>query len=137
MSDYTKIILLFDESLPETARGELGDLLESSGWVAASDNDTCFVCRARADDLDKIEQRARKSIEFAAFSAGLTGRFPFVMQVGDNEPYALSARVGGLKTGPVKRNSGLNFATERVPNRPPQLPKELRSPSVTQLKTAF
>jgi hypothetical protein len=137
MSDHTKIILLFDESLPEAVRRELGGLLESAGWVAASDNETCFVCRAKADDMDKIERRVRKSIEFAAFTAGQTGRFPFVLQVGESEPYALSARVGGLKTEPVKRNSGLDFATERIPGSQAQLPRELQSPGITQLKTAF
>jgi hypothetical protein len=135
MSERIRVILMLDQSLPEVARSELGTLLEDSGWAPASDNETVFVCRARTDRLDKVEQRVRKSIEFAAFTAGQTGRFPFVLKVGEGEPKALTARVGGTETAVVKaRSSGLNFATERLPA---QLPSDLRSPSLTQLKTAF
>jgi hypothetical protein len=134
MSERIRVILLLDQSLPEAARAELGALLEDSGWASASDDETVFVCRARMDKLEIVEQRVRKSIEFAAFTAGQTGRFPFVLKVGDGEPRALVARVGE-KTAVVKaRSSGLDFATERLPA---QLPRDLRSPSLTQLKTAF
>src|SRR5688572_15686850 len=137
MSERIRIILMFGSSLPEPVRSELGALLEDSGWVPASDNETVFVCRAQADDLEKIKRRVRKSIEFAAFTAGQTGRFPFVLKIGDAEPVALVAQVGGAKTAPVKaRSSGLDFATERIANQA-TVPKELQSPSVTQLKTAF
>jgi hypothetical protein len=137
MSDRVRVILMFDQNLAESVRSELGALLEDAGWAAASDNDSCFICRAQTDAAVKVERRVRKSIEFAAFTAGQTGRFPFVLKIGDAEPVTMVAQVGGAKTEPIKaRSSGLDFATERIPNQA-TLPKELQSPSVTQLKTAF
>jgi hypothetical protein len=138
MSERIRVFLMFDNRLPEPVRAELGSFLEDAGWVPASDDETCFVCRAQADDLQKIERRVRKSIEFAAFTSGQNGTFPFVLKIGDAEPMLAVARVGGLKTEPVKaRASGLDFATERIPGGGTDLPRELQGPSVTQLKTAF
>ena len=138
MSERVRVFLMFDDRLPQIVRAELGSFLEDAGWVSASDDESCFVCRAQADDLEKIERRVRKSIEFAAFTAGQKGTFPFVLKVGDAEPVVAAARIGGLKTEPIRaRASGLDFATERIPGGATQLPREFREPDVTQLKTAF
>ena len=136
-TERIRVILMLHGSLAKEVRDELGALLLGAGWTAASDDATCYVCRAQPDDLAKMEHRVRKSIEFAAFTSGHTGRFPFVLKIGESDPKALAARIGGVKTEPVKRNSGLDFATERIADSRPALPKELRSPNVTQLKTAI
>jgi len=140
MNSRIRIILLLDHAMPEELRRELGEILTGAAWTAASDDNTTFVCRARPDDLAKVKRQVRKTIEFAAFTAGQTGRISFILKAGDEEPVALSVSVGlpGTMTRPVKaRAGGLDFATERVPGGSTSLPANLQSGTMTQLKTAF
>lgn len=139
MSDRVRVVLAVEDNLPESIRVELDASLEAAGWFAASDDFTCWVCKAKSDQMDEIEHRVRKMMEFAAFNAGVDGRLPFCLKVGEGAPKVSAVRIGsgGEKTKPVvARNSHTDFATERVPNGgAAQLPSTLSLP--TQLKTAF
>ncbi|MCA8913339.1 MAG: hypothetical protein KDB82_16695 [Planctomycetes bacterium] len=140
MSPRTRVILALNQGYPISARVQIGEALEMSGWVPAGDNHDCWICRAREDEIDEIERRVRKIIEFAAFTGGLEGRLAFALKVGGHEPRSCAVRIGsgGMKTKPVPEKSrGLDFATKSVPGGPPRLPGDTSCPGVTQLKTAF
>ena len=136
-----RIVLAVDESLPQEVRADVAESLEASGWVPASDGYDCWICRARIDEVEKIERRVRKVFEFAAFTAGFEGRVTFALKLGELNPRTCSMRIGdgGMKTKPiVARNSGADFATERVPNGgASRLPESVNLPNLTSLKTAF
>lgn len=147
MSDHTtnptrvRVILAVEHEFPPGVRLEIGESLEMAGWVPAGDNNDCWICRARVDEADRIERQVRKILEFAAFTAGLEGRLPFALKMGELPPRSCAVRLGsgGMKTKllPV-RGSGVDFATEKVPNGGIQrLAHGAGIPGVTQLKTAF
>lgn len=139
MSERVRVVLAVEESLSEAIRVELDSSLEAAGWFSASDDYTCWVCKAKTDRADQLERRVRKMMEFAAFSAGVDGRLTFALKIGEGLPKVSAIRVGlgGMKTKPVlARTSHSDFATERVPNGgAARLPDSLSLP--TQLKTAF
>jgi hypothetical protein len=140
MSLRTRIILALNQGYPIGVRVEIGEALEMSGWVPAGDNHDCWICRAREDEIDEIERRVRKIIEFAAFTVGIAGRLAFALKVGSHEPRSCAVRIGsgGMKTKPVPAKSrGLEFATKDVPGGPTRMPGDTSCPGVTQLKTAF
>lgn len=136
-----RVVLAVDNTLPEQIRADIDESLEAAGWIPASDDFDCWVCRARVDEIERIERRVRKVFEFAAFTAGFSGRVSFALKLGELNPRTCVLRLGdgGMKTKPVvARNSGVDFATERVPNGGAnRLPHGMDLPGVTQLKTAF
>lgn len=136
-----RVILAVEHEFPEAARLEIGESLESAGWVPVGDSNDCWLCRARVDEADHIERQVRKILEFAAFTAGLQGRFPFALKMGDLPPRSCAVRLGsgGMKTKSVPaRSAGVDFATEKVPNGGiGRLASGTNIPGVTQLKTAF
>ena len=139
MSERVRVVLAVDEHLSEAIRVELDASLEAAGWFAASDDYTCWVCKAKSQDTEELERRVRKMMEFAAFSAGVDGRLPFALKLGEASPKVSSVRVGsgGMKTKPVvPRCSHSDFGTEKIPNGGAgRLPDSISLP--TQLKTAF
>lgn len=140
MSNRVRVIMALNEGVAGMVRFSIGEALESAGWVPAGDNEDCWICRAREDEIDQIERRVRKIIEFAGFTAEIEGRLSFVLKVGTSEPRSCAVRIGsgGLKTKPIPEKSrGLDFATKNVPGGPVRMPGETNCPGVTQLKTAF
>jgi len=141
MSERVRVVLAVEQTLPESVRVELDSSLEGAGWFSASEDYTCWVCRAKVYETADLERQVNKMMEFAAFNAGVEGRLSFALKVGEGSPKVCSTRVGsgGLKTRPVlPKSTGLNFATERVPNAGiSQMPSSTNLPGVTQLKTAF
>lgn len=139
MSERVRVVLAVEESIAEAIRCELDSSLEAAGWFAASDDYTCWVCKAKTDQTEEIERRVRKMMEFAAFNAGVDGRLTFALKIGESSPKVSAVRVGfgGEKTKPIiPRCSHSDFATERVPNGgAARLPSSISLP--TQLKTAF
>lgn len=138
MSERVRVILAVEESISEAIRVDLDASLEAAGWFSASDDYTCWVCKAKADQTDEIERVVRKMMEFAAFNAGVEGRLTFCLKIGESSPKVSAVRVGfgGEKTKPIVPRAVSEFSTERVPNGgAARLPDSLSLP--TQLKTAF
>ncbi|MBZ0136270.1 MAG: hypothetical protein K8I27_07855 [Planctomycetes bacterium] len=139
MSERIRVVLAVDEALPEPVRVELDSSLEAAGWFSASDDYTCWVCKARGYEFDEVERQVRKMLEFAAFNAGIEGRLTFALKLGESTPKVSALRVGsgGLKTKPVApRALKSEFSTERVSDGGmSHLPAPASLP--TQLKTAF
>lgn len=140
-SSRVRVILAVEHEFPEAVRLEIGESLEMAGWVPVGDSNDCWLCRARVDEVDRIERQVRKILEFAAFTAGLNGRLPFALKMGNLPPRACAVRLGsgGMKTKSVpQRSSGVDFATEKVPNGGiGRLASGTNLPGLTQLKTAF
>jgi hypothetical protein len=140
-SARVRVILAVEHEFPESVRLEIGESLESAGWVPIGGSNDCWLCRARVDEADRIERQVRKILEFAAFTAGLQGRLPFALKMGELPPRSCAVRLGsgGMKTRSVPaRSSGVDFATEKVPNGGiDRLASGTNIPGFTQLKTAF
>lgn len=140
-SPRVRVVLAVDHELPEDVRVDIDESLGAAGWIPASNEFDCWVCRARVDEVEKIERRVRKVFEFAAFTAGFEGQVTFALKLGELNPRSCSIHLGGggLKTKVLpQRNSGVDFATERVPNGGAnRLPRSMDLPEVTSLKTAF
>jgi hypothetical protein len=136
-----RVVLAVDETVPEEVRADIDESLEAAGWMPASDRYDCWVCRARIDEIEKIERRVRKVFEFAAFTAGFSGRITFALKLGELSPRSCELHLGdgGRRTRHVvARNSGVDFATERVPNGGVScIPSGTQLPEVTSMKTAF
>ncbi|MCA8935760.1 MAG: hypothetical protein KDB68_06095 [Planctomycetes bacterium] len=140
MSTRARVIMALSQGYPEEVRFDIGETLESAGWVPTGDNHDCWMCRAQKDEIDEIERKVRKIIEFAAFTVGVEGRLSFVMKVDSDEPRTCAVRIGsgGIKTKPIPEKSrGLDFATKNVPGGSTEKPNGKDFPGVTQLKTAF
>ncbi len=135
----TRVILAIDKSLDANLRSELRENLEDVGWVPIGDNDDMWKCGSSTDDMNEIERRIRKAIEFAAFTSGVAGEFGFAVKVGTQPTQSFKVHIGtgGRSTKVVpKRRSGLDFATEKVASVGP-MPSNTQHPEGTQLKTAF
>ncbi|MCZ7605258.1 MAG: hypothetical protein M5U25_04145 [Planctomycetota bacterium] len=136
-----RVILAVEHDFPENVRREIGESLELVGWVPVGESYDCWLCRARLDEAERIERQVRKILEFAAFTAGLQGRLPFALKMGDLAPRSSAVRLGsgGMKTKSVpQRSSGVDFATEKIPNGGiERLAHGPNLPGLTQLKTAF
>lgn len=136
----TRVILAIDKSLDPALRAELRENLEDLGWVPIGDNDDMWKCGSRTDDMSEIERRIRKVIEFAAFTAGVEGDFGFAVKLGTQptRSFHISLRETERNTRRVvaKRQSGLEFSTEKIPSVGP-MPSNTEHPGGTQLKTAF
>ena len=109
MSERVRVVLAVEHTLPESVRVELDSSLEGAGWFSASEDYTCWVCRAKIYETVELERQVNKMMEFAAFNAGVEGRLSFALKVGEGSPKVCSTRVGngGLKTRPVLPKSKL------------------------------
>jgi hypothetical protein len=140
MSTRIRVVLAIETDLPANVRAELDDSLVAAGWFAASDDYTCWVCRARSHEMEELERQVRGALQFAAFNAGVHGRLPYALKVGDEAPKVTAIRMGSAerRTKSHGRARGLDFATERISNGgASSLPNPSQLPGVTQLKTAF
>lgn len=141
MSDRVRIILAVETSMPEAIRRDVDQSLKLAGWKAAREDQTCWVCKTLPNEIEDYERQVRKALEFAAFTAGASGRLSFALKIGDDSPRVCAVRVGsgGLKTkNVIERGRGLEFATEKVPNGgASNIPSATNMPGNTQLQTAF